>query len=85
MVYRLGMGEENGLLVYDEQAGPLSGEAQARMDAEVNALLQRLYARTRDIVEKNKPALQALAQALLERETIDGTDAVEILRTNGVA
>ena len=80
MVYRLGMGEENGLLVYDEQSGPLSADAQARMDAEVNAILQRLYARTRELVEKNKPALEALAQALLERETIDGSEAVEILR-----
>jgi cell division protease FtsH len=84
MVYRLGMGDENGLLVYDEQAGPLSGDAQSRMDAQVNALLQRLYARTHDIVEKNKTALEALAQALLERETIDGSEAMEILRDQGV-
>ena len=83
MVYRLGMGDENALLVYDDQA-PLSGEAQARMDAQVNVLLQRLYVRTRDIVQKHQPALEALAQALLERETIDGPEAVEILRSHGV-
>ncbi|HUP88143.1 MAG TPA: hypothetical protein VM100_02210, partial [Longimicrobiales bacterium] len=85
MIYRLGMGEENGFLVYDEQTAPLSGDAQARMDAQVNALLQRLYAQTREIMLKHRPALEALAQALLDRETIDGPDAVEILRTNGVA
>lgn len=85
MIYRLGMGEENGFLVYDEQTAPLSGDAQARMDGQVNALLQKLYAQTREIMVRHKPALEALAQALLERETIDGPDAVEILRTNGVA
>jgi cell division protease FtsH len=84
MVYRLGMGDSNGLLVHDEQAGPLSGEAHASMDAQVNALLQRLYEQTRLIVQRHKPALEALATALLERETIEGSEAIEILRQNGV-
>ena len=84
MVYRLGMGDINSLLIQDEQAGPLSAEAHASMDAQVNALLQRLYEQTRVIVQQHKPALQALAAALLERETIEGSEAVEILRQNGV-
>jgi cell division protease FtsH len=84
MVYRLGMGDANGLLVHDEQAGPLSGEAHANMDAQVNALLQRLYEQTRVIVQQHKPALEALAAALLEHETIEGSEAIEILRQNGV-
>ncbi len=85
MVYRLGMGAENDLLVHDEHSTPLSGEAQARMDAQVSALLQRLYRDTRTMLAQHKPALEALAAALLERETIDGEDAVRILRENGVA
>ena len=85
MIYRLGMGAENGLLVHDEQNAPLSGEAQARMDAQVSVLLQRLYGDTRTILAQHKPALEALAAALLERETIDGEDAVRILREHGVA
>ena len=85
MVYRLGMGEETGFLVHDETNVPSSGESQARMDAQVNALLQRKYEDARMILEENKPALEALATALLERETIDGEDALEILRSNGVA
>jgi len=85
MVYRLGMGEAQGLLVHDDQGAPLSGDASAKMDAEVNALLQRLYARTREILLAHEPALQALATALLDRETIDGAEAMEILRANGVS
>jgi cell division protease FtsH len=84
MVYRLGLSEDKSLLVYDEAAGPLSGEAQARMDVSVNALLQRLYGQTREIMVRHRPALEALAKALLERETIDGPEAVRILRENGV-
>jgi cell division protease FtsH len=54
------------------------------MDAQVNALLQRLYEQTRVIVQQHKPALEALAAALLEHETIEGSEAIEILRQNGV-
>jgi ATP-dependent Zn protease len=84
MVYRLGMTEDNSLLIYDDGGAPLSGEAQARMDQQVNALLQRLYEETRDILTRHQPALEALAQALLERETIEGEEAVRILVEAGV-
>ncbi len=83
MVYRLGMGAGNGLLVHDENA-PLSGEAQARMDVEVRALLDRLYGSTREILTAHRAALDALAAALLDRETIDGDEAVAILIEHGV-
>ena len=82
MIYRLGMGTENGLLVHDENA-PLSGDAQARMDSEVRGLLERLYGSTREILSTHRAALDALANALLERETIDGPDALRILAENG--
>ena len=83
MIYRLGMGSDSGLLVYDEGA-PLSGEAQARMDAEIRAMLDRLYQRTRDILTTHRAALDALAEALLERETIDGPEAMQLLIEKGV-
>src|SRR5512146_1712324 len=84
MVYRLGMGEETGFLIHDEQSVPLSASAAATMDAEVQALLGRLYERARGILTDNRPALEALALALLERETIDGADALDILQSHGV-
>lgn len=84
MIYRLGMGQQTGLVIYDEQSAPLSGDMQARMDAEVRSLLDRLYARTRDIMVTHRSALDALANALLEQETIEGDEAVAILAAHGV-
>ena len=84
MVYRLGMAGNGSLLIVDEDTGPLSADAQAEMDAQVRALLERLYGRTREIVARHRDALDALAQALLERETIDGEEALAILARHGV-
>ncbi len=83
MIYRLGMGNETGLLVHDD-AAPLSAEAQARMDAEVRALLDRLYNHTRTMIADHRDALDALAAALLEKETIEGAEALGILAEHGV-
>jgi cell division protease FtsH len=82
MVYRLGMGR-NGLLVHDSEA-PLSPETQARMDEEVRVMLGRLQDATRVVLQRHRRALDALAAALLERETMDGPDALDVLRRHGV-
>jgi cell division protease FtsH len=84
MIYRLGMSSSGSLLVHDEEAGPLSGDAQARMDSEVQALLSRLYESTRAIITEHRAALDALAAALLEHETIDGLAALDLLERHGV-
>jgi cell division protease FtsH len=84
MVYRLGMSGNGSLLVHEGEAGSLSGDAQARMDAEVQALLTRMYERTREILVRHRAALDALAHALLERETLDGAEALELLSRHGV-
>jgi cell division protease FtsH len=84
MIYRLGMGSNGSLLVHDDEAGPLSGDAQARMDAEVQAMLTRLYDHTRSVLSRHRPALDALALALIERETLDGAEAMALLERHGV-
>jgi len=84
MVHRLGMGERTGLLVLDREGVPLAPETQALMDAEVRALLERLHERARSLLEANRSALDALAEALLERETLDGTEALRILAAHGL-
>ncbi|MGH7449467.1 MAG: AAA family ATPase, partial [Longimicrobiales bacterium] len=85
MVYRLGMAASGSLLIHDDESGPLSGDTQARMDGEVQALLARLYERTREVLVRHRPALDALAQALLDRETLDGAEAMALLEQHGVA
>ena len=84
MVYQLGMGPQTGLLIHDGEPGSLSPEAHARMDAEVRAILERLYAQTVALLAANREPLAALAVALLERETIDGPEAVEIMEEAGL-
>jgi cell division protease FtsH len=84
MIYRLGMSASGSLLVHDDEAGPLGADAQARMDGEVQSLLARLYERTRDVLMQHRPALDALAAALLDRETLDGAEAMALLEQHGV-
>jgi cell division protease FtsH len=84
MVYQLGMGPETGLLIHDGEAGSLSGEAHASMDREVRAILDRLYRNTLELLRANREPLAALAVALLERETIDGAEAIEIMEEAGL-
>jgi cell division protease FtsH len=78
------MADTDSLLVHDEQAGPLSAQTQAELDAQVARLLERLYARTHEIIAAHRDALDALANALLERETLDGPEAVALLEQHGV-
>jgi cell division protease FtsH len=85
MICQLGMGVETGLLVHDGEAGSLSADAHARMDREVHALLDRLYRRVREVMAANLPALNALAGALLERETLDGEEAIGLMEAHGLA
>jgi cell division protease FtsH len=84
MVYRLGMARNGSLLVHDDEAGPLSADTQSHMDAQVQALLSSLYERTRGILTEHRGALDALANALLERETVDGAEALDVLHRHGV-
>ena len=83
MIYNLGMGETAGLMVYDPDAPP-SEEVRALMDREVRALLDRLYAQALETVRLHRSALEALGEALLERETLDASEALAIFEAHGV-
>ncbi|HEU4699441.1 MAG TPA: AAA family ATPase [Gemmatimonadales bacterium] len=85
MIYHLGMGRSSGLMVYDTQNGPVSGDIHAAMDREVRELLDGMYARVRGVLLGNRAALEALAQALLEHETVEGDEALRILEANGLS
>jgi cell division protease FtsH len=84
MVYRLGMGTTTGLITYDPESGPVSSDTHGRMDEDVRFILEAAYARVLDCVRQHRPALEALANALVERETLSGSEAIEILRSAGL-
>jgi cell division protease FtsH len=70
MVTRLGMGEVLGLVSID--GGPIASEIEAKIDAEVSKILNDQYKRAKEIViDKERTALERIANSLLEKETID--------------
>jgi ATP-dependent Zn protease len=83
MVYRLGMGATTGLIVYDPDSGPVSAETHTRMDSDVRELLETAYATVLAFLKNHRAALDALADALLEQETITGAEAIAIMEAAG--
>jgi hypothetical protein len=55
------------------------------MDRDVRLIVELLYTRVREAIELHRSALEALAEALLEHETLEGNEALSILRTHGVS
>ncbi|HEU5169297.1 MAG TPA: AAA family ATPase, partial [Gemmatimonadales bacterium] len=84
MVYHLGMGRTTGLIAHDPHGTPLSGEAHASMDRDVKEIVETLNARVKALVEMHRSALEALARALLEQETLSGEEAIAIFEAHGV-
>ena len=93
MATRWGMSDELGLVQLAPQRNPyLSGsggrwaygekpfsEATAQtVDTEVRRIIDDSHAEARRLLEKHRPALDALARALLERETLDETEILEV-------
>ncbi len=84
MVYHLGMGPATGLVTWDTEQAPVSAETHAAMDRDVRGIVDSLYARVVTLLREHRPALDALATALLDQETVDGPEALDILRAHGV-
>jgi cell division protease FtsH len=84
MVYHLGMGRTTGLIAHDSHTAPLSGESHAGMDRDVKEIVEGLYARVKGVLQLHRGALEALARALLERETLTGEEAIAVFEANGV-
>ncbi len=87
MVYELGMADEEGgdpaFLAWPQAprlAATVSPEARARLESAVERLARAAEAEARRVLEAHRPALRALAEALLERETLDGEEAEAIVR-----
>jgi cell division protease FtsH len=56
-----------------------SDEVAARIDAEIRALIDNAHDEARDILTTHRATLDELAQALLEKETLEGEDLAAIL------
>ncbi len=87
MVCTYGMSEKFGFQSFREpsqfSAGELppafSEETSRAIDAEVSKLVSDAYARGERLIAENRDRLETLANALLDRETMDGRDVEELL------
>ncbi len=80
MVYKLGMGQSTGLMTFDPDSGPISGTMHAHMDTDVQTILASGYDDVLQLFREQRPALEALTDALLEHETLTGDAALAVLR-----
>jgi len=90
MVTEWGMSEKLGTLAYVERedSGFLGSthhkeysEATAKeIDDEVRRIVAEQYARAREVLTANRERLDAMADALLERETLDRTEIEMLMR-----
>jgi cell division protease FtsH len=87
MVERWGMSEKVGFLTVAPQNGqsmllpgaePVSEATQELVDDEVRRIVEDEHEATHKLLSENREKLDALAEALLERETLDEIDAYAV-------
>ena len=69
----------------DTRAAGFSEETARRVDEEIRTLVMRGYETARQIIERQRPAVKALAEELLEVESVDADRLREILAAAVVA
>ena len=91
MVMRYGMSLALGPMVYAENEGEvflgrsvtkttnMSEATMQKVDAEVRSIIDRQYALARQLIEDNQDKMHAMANALLEWETIDSDQLNDIM------
>ncbi len=91
MVCKWGMSDRLGLVAYAEEGAPPTGYDRAAMtdttaaliNGEVRAIVERAHGRALAMLTEQAPTLDALAQALLERETLDAEEIRAVVRASG--
>ena len=97
MVCDYGMSEELGPLTFGKneeqiflgreiaQHRDYSELTAQKIDAEVRNIVTGAYDKTSDLIKENLDKLHTMANALLEKETLDGKDIDEIMGIGGEA
>ncbi|MEK7856286.1 MAG: ATP-dependent zinc metalloprotease FtsH [Acidobacteriota bacterium] len=94
MVSRFGMSDEIGPVAFDEGREPAAGgivvgrpfseEVAARLDREVSRFMSEAKERAEKVMKTHKKALDAIAEKLVEIETLEQKEFEEILILNGI-
>ncbi|MEO1523040.1 MAG: ATP-dependent zinc metalloprotease FtsH3, partial [Cyanobacteria bacterium J06633_2] len=97
MVTRFGMSDRLGPVALGRQQGNMflgrdiaserdfSEETAAAIDDEVRTLVDQAYRRAKDVLLGNKFVLDQLADALVEKETVDSEELQQMLEQNDVS
>lgn len=97
MVCEFGMSERLGPVTLGRKAGPIflgrdivedrnySEEVASEIDKEVRRVVENCHQRARQLLSEHRHALSAIAEQLLDKETIDGDELDELLKSLGIA
>jgi cell division protease FtsH len=92
MVTQYGMSDKLGMIQWSEDDEYFLGRDMMRrktysehvaqmIDDEVRNIINTSFQRAKDIIDSNRDKLELIANALLEYETLDGTQVEEIVKT----
>lgn len=95
MVTRWGMSEAIGPIALESDGGKAlfgagidgkeySEAVSAKIDAEVSKIMQDAFAKARETLTKHRAALDAVAMALIERESLEQDDYEKIIIAHGI-
>jgi len=95
MVTKYGMSERMGPMALEMapgrtlfgagiEPGELSQDVAAKIDEEVKEIVMNAYKRGEEVIKKHRKALDAIAQQLVEVETIERDDFEKILIAHGI-
>jgi cell division protease FtsH len=91
MICHYGMSDAIGPVSFDDESGDVflgrdyltrknySEKTAELIDAEVKRLLSQLYDEAKTLLSQNRPVLERIAEALLERETLEFADLKRLL------
>ena len=93
MVMHWGMSDKLGMVLYGESHSPLflgsdmgrskdySEETARQIDAEVKRITDAGYQTALDIITSHRDKVELVAKALLEFETLEGSQVIDIVKT----
>jgi cell division protease FtsH len=87
MVSRYGMSDKLGPIAFgDRELGrePYSDKVASEIDAEVSRIIDEAKKRAEVVIKEHRAALDSIAKALVEKETIEREDFEKLLVVNGI-
>ena len=91
MVTKWGLSQKLGPMLYDEEEGEvflgrsvtqrknISAQTAMDIDNEIRAVIDRCYGKARELLETHRVVLDAMADALMQYETIDAGQIDDIM------